>query len=70
MTDMYIHTVYSSAQRAPGPNRPLAKSTTELSKSQAHFISKVVTKWVNRDRHRLVFKNSQDLQSLFLATVF
>lgn len=65
------HTVYSSAlKEPPAPNLPSAKSTTELRKSQACCINKAVTKWVDMDRHRSVFKNSQDLKSPLLAIVF
>lgn len=66
----YSHCIFIRPKRAMSPNMPLAKRATELSKSQAGFINKVVTKWVNTDRHRSVFENSQVLKFLFLAITF
>lgn len=63
---VYSHCIRIWSKRATSPDMPLAKSTKELSsKSQAYFINKVVTKRINTDRHRSVFKSSEDLKSVF-----
>lgn len=63
---VYSHYIRIWSKRATSPDMPLAKSTKELSsKSQAYFINKVVTKQINTDRHRSVFKSSEDLKSVF-----
>lgn len=62
---VYSHCTLICPKRATNPDMPFTKSTKGLSTSQTRFINKVVTKWTNTDKHRSVFKNSEDRKSFF-----